>query len=348
MQHVTGTSKHSQSTRSGSGESGPLTPGGSGALGGHRWHGPGPGEAEAPRVYRGSRFADVWRAVAADPYDALPDRRLRLGSVRTLVQKNLYGASRRTLTSREDLLPTFDKLVHPAGICLRGTWSIDETTPYTGLFKSGSRGLIIARASDAMGEYRPGKLRFMGLAGKLYPTSDPEHATPLHTANFFVLENLSGSHTPHFVAARLSNDLLPVTPHAGVLSKVHLGAIAAPAFSLADRAWSPLQPMIRQLYPIAELGETDRDDAVSPVVMHLAALPNSRRVDTPDLRQELDLQYHPDGLRFELQVADHRSYLFSTGFRRIGEIHFTQSVASYSGDHRLHFAHPPYRHFRQG
>ncbi|MDB4987763.1 MAG: hypothetical protein JWN04_2941 [Myxococcaceae bacterium] len=301
-------------------------------------------EAAPTAAYQGSRFADVWRAVAADPYDALPDRRLRLSSLRAFVTDDIYKASRRTLSSREDLMPPFEKLVHPAGICLRGSWSIDETTPYSGLFKTGSRGLIIARASDALGETRPGKLRFMGLAGKLYPTSDPDHATPLPTANFFTLENLSGSHTRHFVEARLANDLLPIRPHAGILAKAHLGAFAGPAFSLADRALSPLQPMIRQLYPIAELGETDREDAVSPVVLQLAALPKSRRVETSDLRQELDLRYHPDGLRFEIRVADQRSYLFAPRSRRIGEIHFTESVASYSGDHRLHFAHPPYRH----
>jgi hypothetical protein len=309
-----------------------------------KWSSPRPGAAAQTSAYLGSRFSEVWRAVAADPYDALPDRRLRLSAVRTLIAKNIYSAARRTLETRKDLLPDFDKLVHPAGICLRGTWTIDEDTPYTGLFKGGSRGLIIARASDAMGEFRSGKLRFMGLAGKLYATTDPEHAEPLPTGNFFVLENLSGSHTRHFVDARLSTDLLPIFPHAGVVAKAPIGALAAPAFVLADRALLPIQSMIRQLYPIAELNETDREDARAPLVMRMAALPSSRRVETPDLRCELDLQYHPEGLRFDLEVSDHRSFFYASGFRRIGQIHFTESVASYSGDHRLHFAHPPYRH----
>ena len=299
-----------------------------------------------PYAYRGSRFAEVWRAVMADPYDALPDKRLGLGSLRDMVVKGIYRAARRTLTTREDLLSPFDKLVHPAGICLRGSWLIDETTPYTGMFKTGKRGLIIARASDAAGEFRPGKLRFLGLAGKLYDTTDPDHAEPLPTANFFTIENLAGSYTRHFVEATLSSDLLPVAPHAAALLNAAAGALVGPAFSWADRALTPTQPMIRQLYPLAELGESDREDCASPVVMRLAALPNSRRVDTADLRQELDLRYHPDGLSFEIQVADHRSLLLARGFRRIGQVHFTDSVASYSGDHRLHFAHPPYRHFK--
>lgn len=297
-----------------------------------------------PGVYVGSRFADVWRATRADPYDALPERRLRTSSALTLLRENVYAASRRTLETREDLLPEFDKLVHPVGICLRGRWHITERTPYTGLFATGSEGLLIARASDALGESRAGKLRFMGLAGKLYPTRDPEHEKPLPTANFFVLENLGGSHTRHFVDATFSSDLIPMRLHAGLIAKAAVGAVAAAAFALADRALAPTQPTIRQLYPIAELGEPERTGCRGPVVLRLVGAASNRRIDTPDLREELKMEHHPDGLRFAIEAADRRSYLYPSGFRRIGEVHFSESVASYSGDHRLHFAHPRYRH----
>jgi len=300
-----------------------------------------PDEPTESAVYRGSRFADVWRAVSADPYDALPDKRLGLASLPELISKGIYRAARRTLTTRADLLAPFDKLVHPVGICLRGTWLIDDSTRYTGLFKTGSKALIIARASDALGEQRPGKLRFLGMAGKLWPSDDPNHATPLPTGNFFTLENLSGTHSQHFVDATLSSDLLPVQPRAGIVAKLPLGALAGPAFMLADHARSPTQAMIRQLYPIAELGEWERSDAVAPAVMRLVPSPRCRRASTPDLREELRMEHHPDGIRYDIEVADRRSWLLARGFRRIGEIHFTESVASYSGDHRLHFAHPP-------
>jgi hypothetical protein len=303
-----------------------------------------PPQQPAPSTaYRGSRFADVWRAVSADPYDALPEKRLGLSSVPELISKSIYRAARRTLETRADLLPAFDKLVHTVGICLRGTWTIDDTTRYTGLFKTGSKGLIIARASDAMGEQRAGKLRFMGLAGKLWATHDPDHEAPLPTGNFFTLENLSGSHTRHFLDATLTTDLMPLQPRVGVAGKIPVGLLAGPAFMLADRALSPTQAMIRQLYPIAELGEWERSDAVAPVVMRLVPSARSRRVETAELREELRMQHHPEGIRYDIEVADHRSWLLAHGFRRIGEIHFTDSVASYSGDHRLHFAHPPHK-----
>jgi hypothetical protein len=301
-----------------------------------------PKQTAVSTSYRGSRFSEVWRAVSSDPYDTLPHKRLGLHSVPELLARNLYGDARRTLETQEDLLAPFDKLVHPLGICLRGTWTIDAPTPYTGLFKSGSKGLIIARASDAMGEDRPGKLRFMGIAGKLWATDDPEHAAPLPTANFFTLENLSGSHTRHFLDATLSTDLLPIRPHAGVTAKAPVGLVAGPAFMLADRALSPTQAMIRSISPIAALGEREGSEAVAPVVMRLVPSPGHRRAATADLREELHMQHHPHGMHYRIEVSDHRSLLFARGFRRIGAIHFADSVASYSGDHRLHFAHPPH------
>lgn len=293
-------------------------------------------------AYRGSRFADVWRTVCSDAYETLPEKRLGLTSIPELLSKGIYAAARRTLTSRADLLPPFDKLVHCVGICLRGTWSIDADTPYTGLFATGSSGLLIARASDAVGEHRPGKLRFMGLAGKLYATGDPEHETPLRTANFFTLENLSGTHTKHFLDAILPTDLWRPRPRAEAAAEVPVGAVVGAAFALADRALSPAQAMFRQLDPIAALEESQHHSAVSPVVMRLVPSAGNRSVDASDLREELRMVHHPEGIRHHIEVADRRGN--ANAFRRIGSIHFTKSVASYAGDHRLHFAHPPYRH----
>lgn len=294
--------------------------------------------------YSGSRFAEVWSAICEQPYETLPYGRVTARSIPTLVRQNVYRAARRTLRTRADLLEPFDKLVHPLGICLRGSWRITEASEFTGYFRKGRRGLLIARASDALGEFRAGKLRLLGLAGKLYPTDDPEHLEPLETANFFMLENLGGSHTRHFVDARQATDLIPMVPHPSLAWKLPVGAIAGAAFALADRALSPTQPMVRQLYPVAELGEQGQVQTRSPAVMRLVGSDENRRIDRADLREELDMAHHPNGIRFHIEVAARRSYLWPRGFQRIGELHFTQSVASWAGDHRLHFAHAPYRH----
>src|SRR5687767_427989 len=209
-------------------------------------------------VYKGSRFGDVWQALSSLPYTVLPEDRVGWHSVVPwLKNAALLRAARRTLDSNADMLPSFRKLVHPIGIALRGIWRITRPTRYTGYFATGSEALIIARASDALGETRPGQLRFLGMGGKLYPTTDPNHREPLKTANFFVFENIGGSHTERFSEASYCNDLLPVTPHLGAAVNAPLANIVGPAFAIADKTIDPTQLMIRQLYPIAELGESE-------------------------------------------------------------------------------------------
>lgn len=296
--------------------------------------------------YAGSRFKDVWDAVCSDPYERLPEHVVTLREVlhwRTLW--DIYLASRRTLNDPHDLLPAFDKPVHPVGICLRGTWEVTEPNPYTGYFRAGSKGLLIARASDNMGEHRAGRLRFLALAGKLYPTTDPEHATRLPTANFVMNESLAGTHTRHYLDATLATDLLPKTSPLDLDHKLIGGTLVAVVFALADRAKHLTQGLFRQLYPVAELGEADLSKVHAPAVMRLVSDPDNRRIDTSELREELQMENHPDGIRYAIEVADHRALRVPQNYLRIGTVHFTQSVASYSGDHRLHFHHP---RFRQG
>lgn len=297
-----------------------------------------------PQPYAGSRFSEVWSAVTSDPYEQLPQRNigprdvLHWGALR-----RIYRSAQRTLHARDDLLPPFQKLVHPVGICLRGTWRITERTRYTGYFRQGSEGLLIARASDNMGESRPSRLRFLGLAGKLYPTLDPNHASPLHPANFVMNENLIGSHAEHFVDATLATDLLPIQMHADLAPQLAIGLVVGAIFALADRVTDATQSLIRQLYPIAELAEPQPASAIAPAVMRFVGSPQNRRIDTPELREELRMEHHPDGIRYEIQVADRRSYFHPHGFVRIGEAHFTESSTSCTCDHRLHFRHAPYR-----
>jgi hypothetical protein len=294
---------------------------------------------------QGSRFADVWSAVRSDPYAELPQKRIDARQILSLeTLRGIHRAAQRTLRSQADLLPPFQKLVHPVGICLRGTWRITSATPYTGYFRQGSEGLLIARASDNMGENRAGRLRFLGLAGKLYPTTDPKHTELLRPANFVMNENLIGSHTEHFVDAHLATDLLPFRMHFDPRLKLALGALVATVFALADRAADFRQSLIRQLYPIAELGEQSSAKTRAPAVMRFVGVPQNLRIDTSELREELQMKHHPDGIRYEIQVAERSSLIAPRKYVRIGEVHFTESVTSCTCDHRLHFRHPPRRH----
>lgn len=296
----------------------------------------------APPVERGeqsARFADVWQALCRDPYPELPERRLRLRELAGDFAARLLRDGERTLHDERDLLPPFDKLVHPTGIALRGVWHVTEPTPYTGYFRQDSMALIIARASDALGEQRPGKLRFLGLAGKLWPTLDEQRIA--RTANFFLMENLGGSHTRNFAYAAFENDLLQFWPHPGMLGKGPFGALAAAAFARAERTLDLSKPAIRQLYPIAELANTGAVRA--PRFMRLVGDAANARCDASDLRVELSQAITPGGLRFRIEVADEPSRLLPRRWRAIGSVLFSEAVASHAADHRLHFRHPPYR-----
>src|SRR5262249_4676671 len=113
----------------------------------------------AAPVHAESSFAEVWQQVASDPYTRLPHDRVTLASFYGGFHDYLQDASKRTLWSKADLLPRFDKLVHPNGVCLAGTWSITADTPWSGYFKKGSHALIIVRASDALGQSERGHYR---------------------------------------------------------------------------------------------------------------------------------------------------------------------------------------------
>ncbi|HEX5658888.1 MAG TPA: hypothetical protein VFX59_16955 [Polyangiales bacterium] len=245
----------------------------------------------------------------------------------------------RTLRDEADLLPEFDKLVHPVGIAMRGVWHVTEPNPYSGYFRQDSMALIIARASDAVGEYRPGKLRFMGIAGKLWPTLDEQR--PAKTANFFTLENLGGSHTRYFAHATFENDLMPFRPHLGMAMKGLIGAVAAPAFALADRTFDLTQAAIRQVYPIAELGNVGPSRA--PRFLRLVGDASNPRFEASDLREEIADAIQPQGLRYRIEIADESSRLAPRKWQAIGSVVFTDAVASHGADHRLHFTHPKYR-----
>ncbi|HEX5657573.1 MAG TPA: hypothetical protein VFX59_10280 [Polyangiales bacterium] len=311
---------------------------------------PNPDEARAlqappdPPNYHGSRFEEVWDAVCSDPYRTLPERLIRVRDVlHPSALARIYRASRRTLRSPADLLPPFEKPVHPLGICLRGRWQIRAQTDYTGMFRAGSEGLLIARASENFGETRLGRLRFLALAGKLYPIADPKHARPLRPANFVMNQNLVGTHTPHYVDANLATDLLPFRMHLDPTPKLIGGLLVALSFAAADRAFHFRRALRRQLYPISTLGERDPRGCRAPQVMRFVPHPDNPRVDAADFRAELARAIEPRGLRYTIEVSDQKSVLRPLRFRAIGEVHFEQAVASFSGDHRLHFHHAAFR-----
>jgi hypothetical protein len=332
---------------------------------------------EEDRQYAGSRFAEVRAALFANAYylawgapgePPLPVYEVTLGrALRGILPFgapwHFQQAARRTVDSQADLRwgpdgRGFRRILHPNGVCLTGTWEIDdapEGTSYSGYFKKGSKALIIGRYSTCCTETRRGRYRSLALVGKLYPTTDPDHRQPLRTANFITQEDLGGAKSLYINDAELRNAPDTTPWRRGPALPVLL--LTGPVLLRADK-----RPTFRQLYPIAELGKPDQEPTNAPKFMRLRVAPEQPPVygDDLDFRDEVLAHLYDKGdrapkrtLTFNIEVSDTgktKGLLVQRriirNWKRIGRIVFREAVASYNGDFVLHFHHPPWRNDR--
>ena len=327
--------------------------------------------SDEDRAYSGSRFRDVVDALFANPYQKVWGRegepplplqdvtvRSVFGGLLSRVRPPRFErASERTLDSGADLRwgpdrKGFARLLHPNAVCLIGRWQITEDTPYSGYFGRGRNALVVARYSSGAG-MRRGQLRSLALVGKLFPTVDPDHPTPLRTANFITQEDIAGQWTDSINAAELRNapdvTVFRRGPAAVLLVKI------ASVFRHVDK-----QPTIRQLYPVAELGKPADEPTRAPAFMRLLVAPGQPVIAGPglDIRDEVMAHIFDRGnpapkrtLTFSIEVTDD-GHTSGTPFRlrrtfhnwrRIGTLVFDNAVASYNGDAVIHFSHPTWR-----
>ncbi len=325
----------------------------------------------ADRAYAGSRYADVRRAIFANPYrqpwgtpgnPPLPRQAVTLSSLLRGALSFGKGymfreATARAVDSHADLRWGADgkgyrRLLHPNGVCLTGRWRITEPTPYSGYFRQNSEALVVARYSTCCAETRRGHTRSLALAGKLFPTTDAEHLELLRTASFITQQDIAGERTDAINDAELRNapDVHAWRRGAGLPVLVITGLV----FKLVDK-----EPAQRQLYPIAELGKAAGEPTRCPQFMRLRVAPEQPRMagDALDFRDEVMAQIFDPGnavpqrtLCFDIDVSDegethlglvHRVVI--DHWQRIGGLTFDDAVVSYNGDHVIHFNHPTWR-----
>lgn len=307
-------------------------------------------------------YYETWGGPGAPP---LPIHRTTFASVTadlfsfTKDQFAMVRAARRTLVSHADLRwgpdgQGFRRLVHPMGVCLAGTWTIDAAPPhaaYTGYFAPGSEGRVIGRYSLGGNDPLGGRNRSLGLVGTIFPPEDaPDGRTP--RARFITQEDLGGAHTNSIVDAVLTNSP-PVT--------LHKRGRGLPAFLAVIVALlrSDAEPAERQLYEVAELGKAPHEPTSCPRFMRLtivspAPFSGERPVDFRD--EILGAIYDANDRRpqrelvFAIEVADEgrrtllqKVVIPEEAWTRIGRITFTEAAASYNGDFVVHFHHPVWR-----
>ena len=327
---------------------------------------------EEDRAYRGSRFAEVHDALFANPYQKvwggpgeppLPTYEVTLRSVLRGVLP--FGppyffrqAVARAVDSKADLRwgpdrKGFRRIIHPNGICLTGLWQITEETAYSGYFRAGSRALAVGRYSTCCAETRRGRQRSLSLVGKLFPTTDPDHAEPLRTASFITQQDLGGEPTDYINDAELRNAPNTTSWRRGLGVPILL--VEAILFNQTDK-----KPTQRQLYQIAELGKPDGEPTRAPAFMRLVVDPAQPRIpgEALDFRDEIMAQIYDRGdpaakrtLTLHIEVTDEGSTRGPVFFQRrkfgnwtrIGTLVFDKAVASYNGDFVIHFNHPTWR-----
>jgi hypothetical protein len=328
--------------------------------------------ADQDRAYRGSRFAEVRKALFANPYQRvwgadgeppLPIYKTTLASVLRgllpLARHYLFRqATEREVDSRADMRwgpdgKGYRRLLHRNGVCLVGSWHITEATGYSGYFRQGSRALLVARYSTCCNETRRGRTRSLSMVGKLFPTTDANHVVPLETANFITQQDIGGDRTDYVNDAELRNAPDTTAWRRGLALPVLM--ISAVVFGLIDR-----KPSIRQLYPIAELGKPKDEPTRAPTFMRLLVAPEQPRIpgEALDFRDEIMAQIYDRGdpspkrvLTFNIEVSDEGTTSGPsfyerrtiTNWRRIGQITFDEAVVSYNGDYVSHFSHPTWR-----
>ena len=279
-----------------------------------------------------NQFQAVWNVVTSNPYKELPQTKVSFTKLSTWHKNIILEDAKRTLKDRADILSPFEKLAHPNGICLKGEWSIEKENPFSGYFKKGSQALIISRASSAMSNTKQGEIRAFGLAGKLFPTTNPLKINTEPSANFFLIDDLGGTDAKNFTEVTLTNTP-PLSTNSEVLKHIVYGLKVNSAFKEADKS-----PSERQLYEIAELGE--KGAVKTPKWLRVKAQ-NAINKNSKDFRDELKISGSKK-LIFSIEVAEKKRDNKKV-WQKIGTVTFDESVTSYGCDQQLHFHHPKWR-----
>jgi hypothetical protein len=325
---------------------------------------------------QGSRFRDVKAAIFANPYQPvwgapntppLPhykttNKSVYAGSFPGGLPPQFKLASIRALDSTADLRwgedgTGFRRLVRPHGVCVTGIWAITADNPYSGYFKQGSQGLVIARISAGVTMTLRGRRRSYGIALKLYPTVDETHEHLLHTANVFLVDDLGGTTASHLTEVELTN--APQVTGFNRGNEIPILLKEGLVFALVDR-----MATMRQVYPIAELGQAAHAPTYAPAFLRVKAAAGQPVIDEPDVRHEVLAHIFDKGnpqpqrtLSLEIAVSEtgkKSGFAFFpkgqrhtiTHWQTIGQLTFNDGVASYNGDFVLHFRHPTWRNDR--
>lgn len=292
----------------------------------------------ADSTYEGSRVDETWDIITENPYKELFETKVNMDRFLKWGDSKLSQSANRTINDKSDILPYFEKLVHANGVCLLGKWEIDTENEYSGYFKNGSSGMIIARASVALSDTTRGNKRSFGFAGKIFPTNDLHHLENVKTANFFTMDDLGGTKIKKYTDGAFTNEpKVSISPSSIFL--IRMASFVSKVFKKVDS-----NPGLRQLWQISNLNHEGESN--TPMWMQLTSKKQSFISSKKDFREEILENLKENGeVLFDISVTGKMALGSSQkkNFKRIGKITFEQAINSEGCDHRLHFNHPKLR-----
>jgi len=290
-------------------------------------------ELQDAATYEGTTFDELQPVLDDGVYARLPQHEVssarfaRAGvDLFEKTVKDLFG-------NRHDAHPFYNRLLHPNGICLVGTWQITENTPYTGLFARDARALVIARASTAFSNTLRGEARAFAMGLKLFPTEDGNQR--IKTVNLFTFDAMFGRRVDHWLDAQLTNE----PPNGDPLDPRLLNE----ALVILRETLKTDVVSRRPLHPAAQWGLEDANAAITPTQLTLRPELAGQRVAEEDFRDEIAGLVGRGKLVYGIEVRGEstmpeKSQAGGTG-RVIGRLEFHRAVASAGCDHRLRFHH---------
>jgi hypothetical protein len=227
------------------------------------------------------------------------------------------------------------------GVVYEAVWEITEESPATGLFAKGTKIPAIVRisAATAQVDWSPNADRVIGMAIKLFPTTDEDK--PVTTANLFTLDQfgLGGSKCATLLQGEGPDDVRyfrNIAPAKSLVTKVATGL-----FGRFD-----IHPDTRPLYPLTEVTSTGARVA-KPVTPHEVQFYRRAKAQSRDFsldaRTELST-YRPGDLSFEIVIPAQKG--FGNANLPVGKLTLGKSVISVAGDQELHFHHHPNKRVR--
>jgi len=275
----------------------------------------------------GVSINQMWSKLKQKPYKSLPKRIMTFSDV----VKFLPELSKNVVNKNSDFREIETRVIHANGICLLGEWKIQKETPYSGYFKNNSRGLVIIRVSSAAGGISQDERRSIGLAGKLFPTTDIDDQKVYQTANFFASETLVGKVTK-FTTKTVFNNKFKLGSIFAVFKNLKFVSRIGRIFGKADKS-----PFKRKLDPIAMLSIRN-ETIVVPDRIRLSTPPSFKTISKSDFRDEWRVENYKNGeLKLIIELKNkglHKKY------EKVGEIVMQKSVTSRACDFDINFPHP--------